>query len=826
MHRSNRSPRKRLIPNRLDFSRLEDRQLLAGDLTSSLQVPNDLPAGTNLVANGDFELFDQGSASSVTNPFATARFLPGDQVTGWDVIDGDGDGNSRINLLSFDNDRGTILDIDSVAGQDDRIFQDIATEAGQQYVLAFDFRNQPLIDGNTDTSTNDFEVYWNGELVASLTGGDVWQTGAFVVTGASDSPDNDVDGESVLSRLEFRDGREGNREGDGRGSLIHCVRLSAVTRTSVVNGGFEDVGSGTGPNFDPQDVEGFSVFNFADDVEPRVIQVNQFQADETPIEGENYLSINSDNSLIDQVFQDIETTPGQTYYVTFDYRTDPDSSADPDQLRVRWNDAWAATFVGTSEWQSVGILLDADSDLTRLTFREAGEDSGDGAGVHIDDLQIFTVDQVTDDFAIDLSGTGDETPVTQNFTEGDNPVLVAPNLVIRNDLGTSLSAAAIALEGAPAESTETLALDADAVADAGLTAEFFPLFGLLTLQGDASIAQYQSVLRTLTYVNTAGAFTADQREIAFQLTDDSIQDGDTTSDRASAFVTLTQQNDGPTLGTIENQTVGFGSLLQFQTTATDGDELSFATSIDGLGANELQPTISENGQFSLNATEAGTFEVTITATDAANQTTEQTFELTVEEFVPFEGIGALSNVPANQRQGIFTEAPPQNINTDNTFDAIFDTDVGTIEIRLLASESPTFVNNFVNLARDGFYDGLVFHRVIDGFVAQGGDPLGTGTGGPGFQIDDEVGNTIPFDSRGQLSFANSGNNTTGSQFFITFDETNLNTSQFSVFGNVTAGDSVLDQIARTQVGNNTPIAGAVPTVINSITIVETPGEAS
>ena len=330
--------------------------------------------------------------------------------------------------------------------------------------------------------------------------------------------------------------------------MIHCVRLSAVTRTSVVNGGFEDVGSGTGPNFDPQDVEGFSVFNFADDVEPRVIQVNQFQADETPIEGENYLSINSDNSLIDQVFQDIETTPGQTYYVTFDYRTDPDSSADPDQLRVRWNDAWAATFVGTSEWQSVGILLDADSDLTRLTFREAGEDSGDGAGVHIDDLQIFTVDQVTDDFAIDLSGTGDETPVTQNFTEGDNPVLVAPNLVIRNDLGTSLSAAAIALEGAPAESTETLALDADAVAAAGLTAEFFPLFGLLTLQGDASIAQYQSVLRTLTYVNTAGAFTADQREIAFQLTDDSIQDGDTTSDRASAFVTLTQQNDGPTLG--------------------------------------------------------------------------------------------------------------------------------------------------------------------------------------------------------------------------------------------------------------------------------------
>ena len=834
MHRSNRSPRKRLIPNRLDFSRLEDRQLLAGDLTSSLQVPNDLPAGTNLVANGDFELFDQGSASSVTNPFATARFLPGDQVTGWDVIDGDGDGNSRINLLSFDNDRGTILDIDSVAGQDDRIFQDIATEAGQQYVLAFDFRNQPLIDGNTDTSTNDFEVYWNGELVASLTGGDVWQTGAFVVTGASDSPDNDVDGESVLSRLEFRDGREGNREGDGRGSLIHCVRLSAVTRTSVVNGGFEDVGSGTGPNFDPQDVEGFSVFNFADDVEPRVIQVNQFQADETPIEGENYLSINSDNSLIDQVFQDIETTPGQTYYVTFDYRTDPDSSADPDQLRVRWNDAWAATFIGTSEWQSVGILLDADSDLTRLTFREAGEDSGDGAGVHIDDLQIFTVDQVVNDFAIDLSGTGDGTSVTQNFTEDADPVPVVPNLVISHDSGTSLSSATVSLLGEPAESTEVLALDADAVAAAGLTVQFVPLFGLLTLQGDASVAQYQTVLRTLTYVNTADVFAADQREIGFQLTDNAIQVGDNTSDQASAFVALTEQNDAPTLATIENQEVDFGQAIQFQTNAGDLDReaLTFAVSVAGLSTAEEQPAISETGVFTCSPTEAGEFDVTVTATDSSNAAVEQTF--TVE-------VGSLRDIPVANRNGIYSVAPGNSIDTNNTYDAILDTDVGVIEIRLLDDESPTFVNNFVSLARDGFYDGIVFHRVVESgdtgptgdFVAQGGDPLGSGFGGPGYQIADEVGNDIPFVNRGQLSFANSGPDSVGSQFFITLDLTPDQIAflqpSFSVFGQVTQGDDTLDLLERTSlstVQGEVAIPNTVPTVINSITIVETPGDAS
>ena len=827
-----RKHRRRLIPSRLDFSRLEDRQLLAGNLSSGLQVPNDLPTETDLVANGGFEAFDQGAALSVTNDFATARFLPGEQVTGWDVIDGDGDGNSVINLLSFNNnERGTVLDLDSIANQDDRVFQDISTVAGQQYLLAFDFQGSPLADGSTGALTNDFDVYWNGELIASMTGGVVFQTAALTVIGASDDPSGDVAGEEVLSQLEFRDGSEGDRGGDGRGALIHCVRLTAVTDASITNGGFENVGAGSGPDFAPDDVEGFSVFNLADDAEPRVIQVNQYQPDEIPIEGENYLAINSDSSLIDQVFQDVETTAGRTYYVTFDYRVDPDSTADPDQLRVRWNNAWAATFVGTSEWQSVGILLDADSDLTRLNFREAGEDPGDGAGVQIDAVQIFTVDQVVSDLTIDLNGTGDGTLVTQNFIENGDPVEVVPDLVISHDSGSNLSSATVSLLGDPAEPTEVLAFDADAVQAAGLTSDYDAVVGLLTLQGNASIAQYQTVLRTLTYENTADTFSAPEREIGLQLTDDAIAVGSTTSEQAIATVTLTQQNDAPTLAAIQDQSVGFGQTLQFQTDAVDpdGEALSFAVSIAGLAASESQPTISDDGEFSLLATEAGTFEVTVTATDAAQVAAEQTFNVTVDEFVPFEGIGALSNVPGPQKAGIFTEAPPQNIDTDNTFDAIVETDAGTIEIRLLDDESPTFVNNFVNLARDGFYDGLIFHRVLEGFVAQGGDPLGTGSGGPGYQIPDEVGNTIPFDSRGQLSFANSGNNTTGSQFFITLDETNLNTNQFSVFGNVTAGDDVLNQIVRTFTANpnpfddDIPIEGAIPTVLNSITIVETPG---
>ena len=823
-----RKIRKRLIPDQLNFSQLEDRQLLAANLTSGLQVPNDLPAETNLVANGDFETFDQGTAFSAVNGSATGRFLPAEQVTGWDVIDGDEDGNSTINLVTFDNDRGTVLDLDSIPNQDDRVFQDITTEAGQQYLLAFDFRNSPLLDGNTDSSTNDFEVYWNGELVASMTGGDFWQTAAFTVTGASDDPDDDVAGEEVSSRLEFRDMREGNRGGDGRGSLIDCVRLTAVSSTSITNGSFEDVGAQTGPDFDPDDVEGWSVFNFADDAQPRVIQVNEFQTDETPIDGANYLALNSDSDLTDQVFQDIATAAERTYYVTFDYRTDPDSSADPDQLRIRWNNAWAATFVGTSEWQSVGILLDADSDLTRLTFREAGGDTGDGAGPQIDNVQIFSIDQVVNDLAIDLDGTVGGSTISQTFIEGSDPLPVAPSLNIRHQSGTELSSAEIVLSGDAAESTESLAFDSDAVQAAGLTSEYAASTGLLTLTGNATIAQYQAVLRTLTYQNTADAFNTASREIGIRVSDASIQIGGTDSDQVVAVVTLSGLNDVPTLAAIEDRAVDFGETLQLQTIADDidGDTLTYSVAVAGLSAGESQPTVSEDGELTWVPTEAGEFDVTITATDASSAIVNQTFTVTV---------GSLSDIATADRNGIYPSAPGITIDTANTYDAVLETEVGTIEIRLLDDESPNFVNNFVNLARDGFYDGLVFHRVIDGFVAQGGDPTGTGTGGPGYQIPDED-NSIEFDSRGQLAYANSGVNTTGSQFFITFDETNLPNSPtpdgrggfqyFSVFGNVTAGDNVLAQIVRTQIGNNTEIPGAVPTVINSITIVETPGDVS
>ncbi len=124
---------------------------------------------------------------------------------------------------------------------------------------------------------------------------------------------------------------------------------------------------------------------------------------------------------------------------------------------------------------------------------------------------------------------------------------------------------------------------------------------------------------------------------------------------------------------------------------------------------------------------------------------------------------------------------------------------GRIEIELFATDAPTTVNNFVFLAREGYYDGVTFHRVIPGFMAQGGDPTGTGSGGPGYQFDDEFHPNLRHDSAGMLSMANAGvrggRGTNGSQFFITFAPTPHLDDHHSVFGKVVSGMDVALGIA-------------------------------
>ena len=144
----------------------------------------------------------------------------------------------------------------------------------------------------------------------------------------------------------------------------------------------------------------------------------------------------------------------------------------------------------------------------------------------------------------------------------------------------------------------------------------------------------------------------------------------------------------------------------------------------------------------------------------------------------------------------YSTPPEMTIDPAKSYTATFETSAGTIVCKLFPEAAPKTVNNFVFLAREGFYDGTVFHRVIPDFMIQGGDPTGTGRGGPGYKFGDEVGRDKPKHKRGSLSMANAGPNTNGSQFFITHIVTDWLDGKHTVFGEVTSGQDVVDKVKQ------------------------------
>ena len=153
--------------------------------------------------------------------------------------------------------------------------------------------------------------------------------------------------------------------------------------------------------------------------------------------------------------------------------------------------------------------------------------------------------------------------------------------------------------------------------------------------------------------------------------------------------------------------------------------------------------------------------------------------------------------------------PKMTIDPNQTFTATFDTSRGKIVVELFPKMAPKTVNNFVFLARDKFYDGTKFHRVINDFMIQGGDPEGTGRGGPGYKFKDEL---EPGKFRkhkvGSLSMANAGPNTNGSQFFITHVATQWLDGKHTVFGQVTSGQDVVNAVKQGDVLKKVTIAEA------------------
>ena len=163
--------------------------------------------------------------------------------------------------------------------------------------------------------------------------------------------------------------------------------------------------------------------------------------------------------------------------------------------------------------------------------------------------------------------------------------------------------------------------------------------------------------------------------------------------------------------------------------------------------------------------------------------------------------------------------PPEIvIDTNKRYTAQMETSMGSLTIALDPVAAPKTVNNFVFLAREGYYDGVIFHRIIQGFVIQGGDPTGTGRGGPGYRFEDELPSAGRYEL-GSLAMANAGPNTNGSQFFIISGPSGMNLPpQYSLFGKVVKGLEVVDQMEKVKTGpGDKPVQDVV---IHSVTISE------
>ncbi len=180
---------------------------------------------------------------------------------------------------------------------------------------------------------------------------------------------------------------------------------------------------------------------------------------------------------------------------------------------------------------------------------------------------------------------------------------------------------------------------------------------------------------------------------------------------------------------------------------------------------------------------------------------------------------AASTAQAPQQTGAkqYSSEPPMTIDVNKQYFATVKmAKGGEFVIQLFPDKAPRTVNSFVFLARNGFYDGTTFHRVLDGFMAQGGDPTGTGGSGPGYEFPNEK-NDLQFDKAGVVAMANAGPNTNGSQFFIMFGPYGLSESDYTIFGQVISGMDVVNGLTRRDPNQNPTFPGDA---MQSVTITE------
>ena len=774
--------------SKLEFGRLESRQLLAGMVSAEL----------NLITNGDFSDASNGDRGMYEQV----------DVGGWQVADAPG--GQKINLVPIlKDDRGLVMDLDSSGDIFDSVFQDVRTLEGHEYLLTFDLRERQSDLTVRESSTNDVEVTWNGESLGVFRAVEYWRTVTLYVQGGS----------AEFSTLEFREVVDGLAGGDGNGAMIDNVQLINVGSSTVTNGGFEEQGDeGTNLFFDESLFPTWGAYGPS---EFRGIQLVSGDAGTasptTTTEGDFALELDGSANNVDRVFADFTTTAGAEYFLTFDMRAASDAFDIENEVRVRWNDEWAGTFHGTLEWQSFGMLVTADADLTRIVFREPGEHLGDAQGPVIDNVRLVQIDAATEDIGLDLNGDedGEDATARVNLAEDTDPLV--PNAVITNLSGANVSGMRVFLMNQPDGADETLSVD---VGTTSIDASYNAANGFLTLRGPGSTADFQAVLRTLRYTNSASDADLTDRVLQVEM----VQ-GDLVSYQSTITVSVID-NASPRVDSVEDSRVTVGTEYQQQITASDpeGTDLTYAVASSGqaVGDGTNQLSISDSGLLTWTPSRSGIVDVTVTVTDTDGFSATTDFLLTAQivgdvpsDFAPFSGTRQLSGVTPSLRNEIYSAAPAMTINTSNSYTATIETSNGDIELELFPEQAPLAVNNFVNLANDGYFDGLSFDRVIEGFVAQGGDPLRTTGGGPGYQFGDEFDASLRFDSAGVLAMANSGPSTNGSQFFITYGPTTHLNDVHTIFGRVISGNDAFDAITRRVPGDSTEA-----TIMHRVTITE------
>lgn len=295
------------------YEKLEPKKLLAIDFGPAV----------NLVSNGDFEI----APSHTENRLSSAI-----EVAGWQTL---GDQSQQVLGVRPNKTDGSqyALHLDAKDDRHDIIYQNVETEAGQNYLLTFDYVGQA---GGKTRLSNDFSVFWNGELVTRYQAGDIWQTGGVVLEG----------GNYGTSRLEFRELAEtSDPGGDGIGPILDNIFVQEWSQPTLVNEGFEQEG-----------LKSWSRFRTGESVGEHQLEYKWAS------EGDHVLKLNAHESQTDRLVREFDLQPNQEYLISFDVKGTYGEDSVSNELRVRWNGEWVSTIRGVDRWNRQFIKVSADAE--------------------------------------------------------------------------------------------------------------------------------------------------------------------------------------------------------------------------------------------------------------------------------------------------------------------------------------------------------------------------------------------------------------------------------------------------------------------------------